>query len=337
MPYTVNTLKVEVNGQDVTSRFAPFLKTCDIDRSDGEASDKADILIRNDNRIVLPEARAPVRISINGTRRFDGFVSEVSVPFDPDSGTEIKISASSVDQGSKVKEACQRHMDDASLTEVAQAWGSKAGLSVTVAGSITSINREYWYMQNESYLSWAERIAKEIGATFKVSGTRAFFVGKNEGLSATGQPIQVISAAYGVNLLGGEVTPVISRPDYNQAEIGYFDVDRAEYLPIRSEGSSQTSDAAFRTPVNYANESQAREKAGAINKDSDREKGDGNVTILGTTRSEPGGFLALSGIRPGVDGQYLMATVKDRFTTGGGYTNYCSLKAPREGAGEDSR
>jgi hypothetical protein len=338
MPFVSNDYQVIVSGQDVTSRFDPHLLSIKITRASGEASDECTLKLSDqDGLILLPQERAPVQVMINGALAFEGFVSDVSYDFGKSDGRTMEISCSSIDQGSAVKEPKLKHKDDASLSSVAQEWGSKVGLAVTVAGSIASVQRPYWLSQTESFMSWGQRIAKEVGASFKIIGSRAFMVALNEGISASGRPLTPISAAYGVNLISGNISPIISRPKFKNVEVSYFDIAKGERVKVPVETGVDDVDSALRHVITAANEDQAKKKGESSSKTSDREKGGGTATILGDVYAEPEALCQISGIRPGIDGSYRISSVTHNLSKGSGFETELSLKQPQSGAGVDKR
>ncbi len=338
MGFLKRDFKVIVAGQDVSSRFYPRLKSVSVDRSAGQSTDSASLTLADPNGTTfLPNDRAPIEIHLGGQWAFTGFVTEVTCSIGKDSGREIEISADSVDHGAKPKEPSLRHKDRGTLSAVAQEFGSKAGLSVQVLGSIAGIERDYWLQQNESFLSWGQRIAREVGGTFKVIGNRAFLAARNEGLSASGQPLTPIVAAWGDNLLSAKVTPIVSRPKFNQVKLCYFDIGKAEKVEVPVDTGLGDVNAVLRSTHSVANKSQAEQRGKAHGKESDREKGQGDVTIIGDARAEPEALCILRGVRPGVDGAYRIDTVQHKADKGGGFTTTLQLRQPQQGAGTDSR
>lgn len=338
MGFVTNSYQVFIAGQDVTSRFDPLLLSIKITRSAKEASDEATLeLSDHHGQILLPQERALVLININGAQAFEGFVSDVDYEFDKGDGRRLTVSASSIDQGSKVKEPVMRHKDDASFQDVAKEWGAKAGLQVSLAGSITGVHRKYWLAQNESFMSWGQRMAQEYGASFKIIGSRCFIVSLNEGISISGKTLPPVDAACGDNLKSGSIAPIISRPKFKNVEISYFDVAKGKRVKVDAPTGIDDVDSALRTVITAADEDQAKKRAEAHGKNSDREKGGGSVTILGNVYAEPEALCNLSGIRPGIDGSYRIASVEHSLTKKGGFETTLNLKQPQNGAGVDIR
>lgn len=340
MGFRKGTYKVLVNGQDVTARFSPLLLDLTVDRSAGQAADSCEIRIANPygTRIQVPSERALIQVYLNGQWAFEGFVTEVECSIGKGEGRTISIVGSSVDQGSKAKEPSMRHLDKGSLSTAAQQFGQKAGISVQVSGSIASIEREYWLQQNESFVSWGQRVAREVGATFKVIGSRAFLTARNEGLSISGRPLTTIEAAFGVNLLSASVRPIVTRPRFNKVKISYFDVAKGERVEEEVDTGIEGVDSTLRHLLTAASKDQAQQRAKSHSQESERDKGQGDVTIVGDARAEPEALCVLTGLMPGADGAYRIDTVSHKLSKKSGFTTSLTLRQPQaSGSGANAK
>ncbi|TIS37491.1 hypothetical protein [Mesorhizobium sp.] len=336
--FILGNYKVTVAGQDVTTRFRPLLKSLEIQRSAGEASDTCSLVIADkDGLVFLPQERASVVVELNGNWAFEGFVSDANSTGSKGGGREIKISASSVDHGSKIKQPSLRHKDRATLKDVAAEWGEKAGIQMQVLGSLASVERDYWIQQNESFVSWGQRIAREVGGTLKIVGKRGFLSPRNEGISVSGRPLTPILARWGDNLLDWDISPIISRPKYNKVALSYFDRAKGERVEVDVDTGIADVDSKLRALITVANESQARKRGEAHGKESDREKGGGDVTIIGNAVAEPEAICTVAGTRAGIDGSYQIDTVSHSISKSSGFTTSLGLKQPKGGAGADKR
>lgn len=338
MGYIKRRYTVLVGGVDVTSRLAPRLLKLSVKRCAGKATDSADIELANPNgSVFMPQERAPIDILLDGVWVFTGFVAEVSCSIDKDGGRKMKINASSVDHGGKAKTPSLRHKDKANLAAVAQEFGGKAGLQVTVMGEAAQIERDYWLQQNESFVSWGQRIARETGCTFKVIGDRAFIAPRNEGFSASGKPLTTIPAAWGANLLSADVTPIVSRPKYKNVKVSYYDTAKARRVEVDVASGVTDVDSILRTVLSAANEDHAKQKAKSLGKESAREQGQGNAKIVGDPRAEPEALCELSGVAPGADGTYRIDAVTHEVDSKGGFETTLDLRQPQGSAGKDKR
>lgn len=330
--------RVTVAGQDVTSRFRPLLKSLEVERSAGQASDTCNMTLADrDGLVLLPQERAPVTVDLNGQWAFEGFVSDVSASFSKGAGREIKVSASSIDRGGRVKEPALRHKDNATLQDVAAEWGQKVGIDMEVLGSLASVHRDYWIQQNESFLSWGQRVARELGGTLKIIGSRGVLSPRNEGISASGRPLTPIIARWGGNLIDGDLSPIRSKPKYSKVALSYFDRAKGERVEVEVDTGIADVDVKLRQLITVANEAEAKKKGEAHGKESDRQKGGGSITIVGNAVAEPEAICTVSGVRPGIDGAYQIDTVGHSVSKSSGFTTTLGLKQPKGGAGTDGR
>lgn len=333
--------EVHIAGTNITSRIDPFLLSLSTQKSDGQASDTASVTLADPNGILfLPNDRADVAIHINGLDVFTGFVDGAPTSnIDKGSGRTLEIAASSIDQGGKAKEPRLKHKDDASIASVAKDFGSAAGITMKVAGSISSITRKYWIQQNESFVSWGQRIAKEIGGTFKIVGDKGFLTAKNEGLSVSGKPLTQIHVTGGEfgNLLSGSIKPMVSRPKFKKIGISYFDVAKGEKVEVDVTTPITDVETKLRSVMSVVDKDQAKEKADALSKQSDSEQGQGSIEIIGDEAAEPGAEVILSGYRDGVDGTYRANSVSHSLDKSGGFVTSIELRQPKGGAGKDGR
>lgn len=180
-------------------------------------------------------------------------------------------------------------------------------------------------------------MSRELGATFRIIGNRAFIAPRNEGLSVSGKPLTPINAAYGVNLISAEMEPIISRPKFKDAEVSYFDKDKGERISVKVPTGIDDVDSAIRTVISSAKKGHAENRAKSYSEESNRRKGGGSVTILGDPACEPEAICNVSGCRPGCDGAYRIDAVQGKMSKDGGYTVTLDLKTPTGGAGKDSR
>lgn len=338
MGFIKHKFVVLIDGRDVTSILDPFLLELKVTRSAGQAADNLDLTLADaDGRIALPNKRSTVYVSVSGTAIFDGFVTDVTCDITKSEGRRIKLSASSVDEGSKAKQRSLQHRDNAKFSEVAAEFGKKAGLSVITAGTIGDEYRDYWIQQNESYISWAQRMAREMGATFKAQGKRAIFVARNEGISASGKPLTTISATWGVNLLSASIKVISTKPKFSKVRVSYFDKDKGKRVDVDADVDDTDVDAILRQHLSTATEKHAKSRAEALKKESQRQSGDGTLEIIGNEFAEPEANISVSGIRSGVDGTYRIHSLDHRLSKRAGFVTTVQIRQPQGGAGKDKR
>lgn len=243
-------------------------------------------------------------------------------------GMIMNITARATDMKDRPKEKKSTHKDDATLEETAKEFGKLAGLSVIVSGDIAQKKRDYWSMQNESFMSWGTRIASELGATFKIRGKDAIFVPRNAGDSVSGQKLPTVQAFYGVNIIDWQIRPTQNRPRYNRSVVRWYDAKEARW----KQESIQISDESARVPLidtrRFADQDRAKDRAEGNAKEVERGKGSGQITIAGEPAAIGQALCLVSGVRDGVDGVYRITEAAHRLSRDGGWTTSCELARP---------
>jgi len=337
---------VFIDGQDLSAGFVAILTSITVIDGAGENADSATIDLDDaGGQISLPRVGAKIMIGLGWQTTgpvvvFEGTVDDIRSNGSRGGGRMLSISAKSADTRSKLKEDSEKHKDKAKLSEVASEWGKDAGLSeVKVHGDIAGIERDYWSMDRESFLSWAARTAREVGATFKVMGDKAVFTPRSSGQSASGKPLPTIRAAWGDNLISWNMSPVLSRDDFKKFEARWYDQKEAKWKTKTFE-AKEVGEGIEATKMNRfaaSDEDRADREAKSQGGESDREKGGGSVEIDGEPAATAEATCTVAGTRPGIDGTYRIEKVTHRYTRSSGYTTTLDLKQPKGDAGKDTR
>ncbi len=335
---------VSIDGEDVSSGFVAVLTSITVKDAAGKTSDTASIEVDDaGGSISLPRVGAQIEIGLGWDAPvvlFEGVVDEVKSTGSHGGGRMLSISAKSADTRGKLKQQEEKHKDKGTLGEVAQSWGKDAGLTdVKIHADLAKIERPYWSMDGESFMGWASRIAAENGATFKIMGKRAVMTPRSAGQSASGKPLPKITAEYGVNLISWSMSPTISRPAFKKFERRFYDPAEAKWkreeFEAREVGTGIEAVSSDRFAA--ADKDDAKRGAESSEKEADRDKGGGSVSIDGEPLAQAEAECELVGARPGIDGTYRIESVTHKYTRGGGYTTDLDLKQPKGEAGKDSR
>lgn len=336
---------VTVGGRSVTAALDPFLISIKVSDKAGATSDTAELSLDDtDGRIILPKVGEKVEIALGWAGEgavtiFRGTIDDVSGEGSR-SGRTISVSAKGVDTGekSKAKSPKQKHFDGKTLGSIMKEAGQEGGISnVTVHPELANIQIDYEAMQDESFIAFGERIARDFGATFKVSQDRAVLVPRNSGQTASGQTLPTITAAWGLNMHAYKLSPILGRSRFKKVKARYYDQKEGRYKEIEVETKIEGAEAEHTEKTTEASETKARNKAKAGSKDSERESGGGSVTIEGNISAQPEGLCIVSGARPGFDGEYRIETVDHEYSRSSGFVTKLSLKRPDKDAGKDKR
>ncbi len=348
---------LDIGGQDVSSTFHPLLISLEIDLTEGGETDRLTVTLDDTGgQIALPAPGASISCALgwsdNGSVvSFEGFTDEPKSGNDEEegqieqlvsggdrgSGRTLTITAHSADLTGKIKQPMQAHADDMSFGDVAKMWGQKAGLStIAVASALDSVQRKYWAIANESFMTWGARMAKELGATFKIIGSTGVFVPRAGGVSASGQALTGIRAVWGDNLISWSIAPVLSRPSFDSFATRSWDAVKAEWMSTTTgeAGDGATHTEQFKAP----DTDQAGSRSGSNAAESKRDRGGADtVTIDGEPDAQPSAPCTVGNVRAGVDGSYTINRVKHRLARPSGFLTTLAFNQPGGDAGTDSR
>ena len=335
---------VKIDGKDISSGLMPKLEKLSVTDKAGTSSDTCEIEIDDANgEVMLPRVGVVLEVFLGPSREaairvFRGKADEVKSAGSRKNGMKLTVSAKGVDTKGKAKQPAQKHWDNKSLKDVMSEAGKDAGInSVTISPELSGITRKYWAMQNESFLHFGERIAREVGGTFKIQDDRAIIAERNGGKSATGKSLPDFKAEYGVNLLSWEISPVLGRPRYKKTKVRHYDPKTATHKEEEVEIQDSEAESDHTDRYVAADADEAKTKAKANKKSSEREKGGGSISVNGSTIPQPEGNVILIGARPGIDGTYRIDGVQHDYSRKSGWTTKLDVKQPQGDAGKDKR
>ena len=322
---------VTVAGTNITTMLMPVLISLSVSDKVGTHSDTASLEIDDtDGRIVLPQIGAPVIVALgwegDGVRVvFTGTVDEVRSSGSRGSGRTLAISAKGMDTTGKPKEGQQRHFDDSTVEDILKESGKTAGVTVIeVDPSLGSITRKYFEMRDESFIHMGERLAREIGGNFRIQGTRAIMSKRG------GSYTSAVVAAWGRNLHGWDISPALGRAQYSQVRTRWYDPKTAQWQEAE-EDTALSVEARHDHRYAKPDEDEATQQTASDRATSERDAGEGTLTIEGDTTAIPDGLCIVTGARPGIDGPYRIESVTHTFSRGGGFVTQLSLKQPGPG------
>lgn len=343
MPWKVEW-KVFIDGEDMTSGMRQYLTKISVSDKDGSASDTCSLDFDDSGgQLKMPKEGASVVVFLDGAQVFSGTVDVPKSSGSRGGGRTLSVTAKGFDPKSKAKEAQSHHMDDATLQQFMDKAAKNAGLSsVTIDPAFASISRDYWSASGESFLHIGQKIAREIGGTFKLRGDKAVLAKRGEGLSATGAAMPTV---YGTispagtstgNVINWTISPVSGRAKFSKTKARYFDRPRANFKELEIE-TEIDADATDEVRTTVADEDQAKAVAEGRKAASEREGGSGTVLLDLAVTAQAEGTFVLSGARPGIDGTYRIVGVTHSADRSGGATASLELKQPSGDAGKDER
>lgn len=327
MPWVVDW-RVSVNGQDMSTSFAPYLMDIEVTDKAGSSSDTCALKLNNaNNAIAFPAEGSYVAVGLMGYPVFEGTVDDTKSSGSRGGGRILTVNAKGFDTRGKAKEGQSFHKDESTLGDFLQQSASKAGFSISVDPSLASKQRPYWYADSESFLGVGERLAREFNATFKIRGTQAVFIPRNASL--LGSIVGIVGP--GGNVINWDISPYTGRAAFTKTKARWFDRKTGKFEEKEIEvGSSRPLPESTNVVRGIAaDEAQATDLAEGQKSHAEREGGEGSVELDLTPGAQAEAMFTLVGVGPGVDGTYRIETVKHRASRSGGATTSLDLKQPQ--------
>ncbi|MEO0980730.1 MAG: late control D family protein, partial [Pseudomonadota bacterium] len=302
---------VSVGGQVITAALTPYLQTIRVLDKAGASSDSCSLSL-DDTRgqIKLPQPGQTLAVSLQGVAVFSGVIESVKSSGSRSAGRTLSVSAKGFDVRGKAKEPQRFHQDDGTVGDFLKTAAKTAGFDLKIDDELANIARDYIAADGESLLHLGEKIARELGATFKLQEPLAVLA-KHGGDFGLPQITGLFSANNSGNLISWDIEPLSTRAVFNQVEARYFDRKKGEVLSHKEDGGEAGQRADAINVVRYIahDESQARELVAGRKREIERQGGKGRVTMDLTPSAQAEALFHLSGTRTGVDGTYRIVSV----------------------------
>jgi len=340
MPWKVNW-RVDIDGEDRSEAMSKYLISIEIEEGEGSEADKASLAFDDtDGQLKLPKKGEKVRVWLNNVEVFSGVLDDPEWSIARGAGRQLSVSAKGFDSRSKIKEALNFHMDDATLKEFLTEAGQRADIDeVIIDPAFSDIRRDFWSADDESFLHLGNRIAPEVGGTFKVKDRKAVLAKRGGGKTPGGgeMPVVLVDCAKTTTTL--RIKPGVGRSDYSSTRIRYFDRKEAKWKEEDVEIKSGDDAPKARDVVRYpkADKEQAELVGKGRKANAERERGSGNATIDLNPIARVEGTARITSAREGIDGDYRIRSVRHRADRSGGSTTDLTFGEPGKDAGKDKR
>ncbi|MEP2706525.1 MAG: hypothetical protein ABJQ71_05985 [Roseibium sp.] len=144
------------------------------DGQGGASSDSCSLELNdNDGRLRLPQPGGKVSVRLEGVKVFTGVVDSAKFSGSRASGRVINVSAKGFDIAGRAKEPQLVHQDDGTVGDFLKKLGEKAGFKTKIDPALANIASDYFVADGESFLHMGEKLARELGGTFKLRGEEA--------------------------------------------------------------------------------------------------------------------------------------------------------------------
>lgn len=316
---------VTLNGKNLTDRLQPRLLDLTLTECRGGEADQLELRIHDhDGRVALPRKGVELQVSIGWT---DGLVDkgtfivdEVEYSGSPDL---ISIRARSANLTQPLRTRRSRSWHKTTLGKVLRNIAGEHDLQPRIAAELDSVVVDHLDQTEESDANLLTRLGKRYDAVATVKAGCLIFTPIGSGKTATGKAIPRAS---------------ITKRSGDQYQ--WSSADRDVYSGVRAywhdKGAARrksvlvgTSGNAKRLQETYGTERDAKENAEAEWNRIQRGAAKFNITLaLGQADLYPEQRLDVSGIKEGIDGEWLVERVTHTIDGNAGFTTRLELETP---------
>ncbi len=331
--------KVVIDGKDMSSKMKPYLISITVTDKAGTSSDSCQLTFDDTGDVInLDMGGKGITIYLNGTQAFKGTVETARSQGSRGGGRIILVTAKGFDTRGKAKQAQAYHMDDANLGKFLGAAAKDAGFDLVMDSDLAEIERDYWSADYESFLDLGEKMAREVGGTFKIRGNQAVLVKRGE----NDLPIVHGVVGEGGNVISWDMAPFTGRSSYTKAQARWFDRKKAKFetetVEIETDGKA-VPDSSNIVRIPMGDKTQAKHRTRGRKGQAKRDAGLGTVTLDLAPEAQAEALFVLTGAKRDVDGNWRIDGVTHKADRGGGSTTVLELKEPgaKKATGKSSR
>ncbi|MEL6503502.1 MAG: contractile injection system protein, VgrG/Pvc8 family [Pseudomonadota bacterium] len=239
-----------------------------------------------------------------------------------DGGRQISITATSADMTSKLKEPRNEGYEKRTVKDVVGKIAGRNGLSPVIDGELAAIELPQADQTQESDMHFLSRLARDVGASFKITDGRLIFMTRRSGKVASGAgkishilaPTDILMASWE----GGE------RAAFGKVQAAWHDKAKAKReIEEVSVGEGDTTKVLKRT---YATKVQAKKAAEAEGKDGQAAKETMEVEIVGNPFIRAEHQVELPLLEPEYAGLWIAQKHLHRVGKGTGFRGTLSLE-----------
>lgn len=238
----------------------------------------------------------------------------------------ITVRGHAADQRGEMKTHKSRHWDDTSVKHVVEEVARDHGLDTRIAASVSDHVYPWLGQQDETDLSFLERLAKRHGALFTIKNGTLLWLDRGRGETAAGTGLAVTTIRTSDIVVGTLRLMDTDTGSARTVKANWQDRDSAARRSVEAEADPQ-ADGTHLLRDAYGSEAEAQRAADAKAKDMARSSTNLTGTLVGMPGLAAGQPLAIAGVHPELDGQtFITEEVAHSYSKGGGLTTTFSGK-----------
>lgn len=313
--------RIEADGRDISrlinNRFVSLSVT-------DEVADQADKLSLNladpENSLSVPPTGGTLRLWLGYQGRdlhYRGsfVVDETSIS---GPGTNIAITARAADMRGNIKAPRDQTWHESSLAEIAKTIATRHNLKLVLGPGLEQITYPHQDQTSESDLNFIYRLGAEHGIAIKIANQQLRLARRAEAVTVGSEELPAIQLPR--QAITTWQHKIQERQKYNSVTANWQDHGAAETRQVKV-GDTQPTLHLRRM---FPNENAANAAAAAALQRSSRDQHSITLNTVGRGDLYAGAPLRLSGIHPGIDGEWIAKRVVHSLSSSG-YT--CGVEA----------
>ena len=326
--------KLTVSGQDITADVSKRLVQMEWTDGVEEKSDAFTVTLHDaDNKLAVPKKGAKIELAAgyNGALQKVGTysVDEAEISGPPDKLTVRGTAAPFVDASGKSATARRsKSWESTTLGEIAQTIASKLGVTAAIDSALSSIEITNEQQVDESVTNFLLRLARRLGGYVKFVDGRMVLAEEGSGKGAGGTSLTATITKQ--QCTSWRVSSGGKAEGLKKVKVRYHDYQTGETKSVEAEiekpaSAAEFSDVpwlasnenTFTPPAPAASEPEAKAIAKTTAKRIARATRSFEITLPGRLDIVAGGKINLTGFREGVNGNWLVKSVRHRIDSGG--------------------
>lgn len=328
------TFKLTVSGNDITADVSARLVQMEWTDGVEEKSDVFTVTLHDaDNRLAVPKKGAKIELAVgyNGALQKVGSysVDEAEIDGPPDKLTVRGSAAPFVDSAGKSATARKsKSWEDTTLGEITQSIAGQLGVSAAIDSALSSIEITNEQQVDESDTNFLLRLVRRYGGFLKFAQGKMVVAEEGAGKGTGGTAIN--ATILRSQCSRWRVTTGGKAEGLKKVKVRYHDYQTGESKNVEAEiekpaSAAEFSDVpwlaseenTFTPPAPAASEPEAKAVAKTTAKRIARATRSFEIALPGRLDIVAGGKITLSGFREGVNGQWLVKSVRHRLDAGG--------------------
>lgn len=317
--------QIIADGNDITSAIRKGLLSLNVSDEAGITSDKVEIRLDDSKGIIaLPRTGAELEVFIGyketGLVRMGLYVVD-EVLLSGEAKT-LGIRARAANMRKSLKSPKTRSWDKVTLGNMVERIASEHGLTPRISEEFANLAVEH-VDQTESDLNLLTRLARQHDAAVKPVGEFLVFVPKGQAKTAAG--VHIPNIMVNVKEITSWSATFAERGKYGAVVGEYHNAETA----VKENVKVGSGEPVFTLRHNHSNADEAKQAAKAQLERFTRGTGTLQLTAPGNTRFMAEGKIEVTGVRTGVDGQWMIKKV-DHNLDGNGYSCRIDAETPKK-------